>query len=134
METKIESKIGSVNNSEVNLYHFLSDFNNFRHLLPPDKVKNFQSTTDTCIFDLDQIGRTGLKIVEKQPYKLIKIAGIDSKMNFHLWIQMKQVTETDTRTKLTLKLDVNPMMKMMVAKPLTNFLNTLVDQISLIRL
>jgi carbon monoxide dehydrogenase subunit G len=133
MECKIESKIGSIKTSESSLFNFLSNFNNFRHLIPPDKVKNFQSSTDTCTFEIDQIGRTGLKILEKQPFNLIKIVGLDSKIDFHLWIQLKQVTELDTRIKLTMKLDLNPMMKMMAVKPLTNFLNSLVDQLSLIR-
>ena len=39
-ETTIESKIGKVESSSERIYNFLSDFNNFEHLVPQDKIEN----------------------------------------------------------------------------------------------
>ena len=70
-------------------------------------------------------------LIEKEPYKLIKIAGIDdSQFDFKLWVQLKQKEENDTRIKLTLEADLNPMFQMMAKKPLQEFLDKLVDQLS----
>ena len=85
METKIESRTGKINGLTESVYNFLSNFNNFKNLIPPDKVKNWKSTEDSCHFTVDGIGETGIRIIEKQPFSLIKISGEEgSKFNF-LW-------------------------------------------------
>ena len=50
--------------------------------------------------------------------------------NFFLWIQLKEVAEDDTRVKLTIKADMNPMIKMMASKPIKKFLGVLVEAIA----
>jgi carbon monoxide dehydrogenase subunit G len=130
VETKIESKIGNINGSSERVYSFLSNFNNFKHLIPPDKVKEWQSTEDSCHFKVEGIGETGLRIIEKEPFSTIKITGEEgSKFDFHFWIQLKEPAPYDTKIKLTIKADLNPMLKMMASKPLQNFVDTLVDQL-----
>jgi len=129
MESKFESRIGKVRQSAEVIYNWLSDFRNFSGLIPADKIKNWQATADECHFTVDMVGDTGLKIVEKEEAKLIKITTIgDNPYNFFFWIQLKEVAPYDTRIKLTLKLDLNPMLRMMAAKPIQNFLDSLIDQ------
>ncbi len=127
---KIESKVGKIPVSDEKAFHFLSDFNNFNYLIPEDKIKNWHSTGDTCQFTVDGIGNLGLKIIEKEPYTLIKISSDDqSKFSFFLWIQLKSVAELDTRIKLTIHADINPMLQMVAKKPLQKFVDMLVDQL-----
>jgi carbon monoxide dehydrogenase subunit G len=128
METKIESKIGTIKASEERVYNFISNFNNFKQFIPADKVQDFQSTEDSCKFSVPNMGQVGLRIIEKEPYKTIKITG-DGMANqqFMFWVQLIQIEEFDTRIKLTIKAELNPMLKMMVAKPLQSFLDKLVD-------
>jgi carbon monoxide dehydrogenase subunit G len=129
MQSKFESRIGKVRQSAAVIYNWLSDFRNFTGLVPADKVKNWQATADECHFTVDMVGDTGLKIAEKEEAKLIKITTIgDNPYNFFFWIQLKEVAPYDTRIKLTLKLDLNPMLRMMAAKPIQNFLDSLIDQ------
>ncbi|WP_282036925.1 SRPBCC family protein [Saccharicrinis aurantiacus] len=129
--TKFESEIKKVSQSDEKIFKFISDFNNFESLIPQDKIKNWQSTEDTCKFSVDGIGDAGLRIVEKQASTTVKYS-TDGKVpfNFFLWIQLKQVAENDTRIKLTIKADLNPMMKMMVGKHVKKFLNMLGDAIA----
>ncbi len=128
METKFESRIGKINSSELNIYNFISDFNNFKNFIPADKVKDFQSTENNCRFSIPGAGDVGLKILEKTPNNTIKITGEGmSNQSFIFWIQLKEMSVSDTRIKLTIKADLNPMLKMMAAKPLQSFLDKLVD-------
>lgn len=130
METKIESKVGKIVGSSERVYNFLSNFNNFKHLVPPDKIKNWESSEDRCHFTVDGLGEAGLRIIEKEPYSLIKITGEEgSKFDFYFWIQLKEVESNDTRIKLTIKAELNPMVKMMATKPLQKFVDTLVEQL-----
>lgn len=130
METKFESKVGKLNASDERVYSFLSDFNNFKQFIPADKVNDFESSEDHCKFSVPGMGSVGLRIVEKEPFKALKVAGEGmANQQFFLWIQLKQMEATDTRIKLTIKADLNPMIKMMASKPLQNFLDKLVETI-----
>ncbi len=127
---KLESRIGKIHNTVEKIYNFLSDFNNFKDLIPEDKIKNWESSADSCRFTIDSIGEAGMQIVEKQPYGLIKVASkVNNKIEFNFWIQLKQTGEKDTRIKLTIKADVNPMLRMIVKKPLQTFLDSIIDRL-----
>ncbi len=128
--TKYESRIGKLNTSGEKAFGFLSDFRNFSRFIPEDKVKEWEASADQCKFTVDGIGKAGLKIIEKEPDKLIKISGDGTAgLEFYFWIQIKEIDENDTRIKLTIKADLNPMMKMVAAKPLKSFVNLMIDKI-----
>jgi carbon monoxide dehydrogenase subunit G len=128
---KLESKVGKVPEKDEQIFRFLSDFNNFKHLVPSDKVRNWQSDTDSCRFTVDMVGEIGFRIIEKEPYKLIKMSNHEiTKHQFKFWIQLKEIAESDTAVKLTMELELNPVLQMMVKTPLQKFLDSLVDQLA----
>jgi len=127
---KLESKIGKVSYSDEEVYNFLTDFNNFKNLIPEDKVSNWKSDENSCSFSVNPIGETGIKIIENEAFKLIKLSSLENdKFNFVFWVQLKMIEEKDTRIKLTLEADLNPMIQMMAKKPLQEFLDKLIDQL-----
>jgi carbon monoxide dehydrogenase subunit G len=68
-----------------------------------------------------------LKMIEKEPFSLVKICEDgDSKYDFNFWVQLKEPKEGVTKFKLTLKAKLNPMMTMMVKKPLNQAIEKLV--------
>jgi carbon monoxide dehydrogenase subunit G len=127
--TRIESKIGVVKQPAEKIFNYVSNFNNFNQLIPEDKVKDFESTDDTCRFNLEGIGQAGLRIIEREPHKLIKISS-DEETTFDLllWIQIKEIEPGDSRMKITTEVTLNPMMASVVKKPLKKFVDTLIDQ------
>ncbi len=130
MEIKIESKIGRLRSEETDIYSFLSDCNNFKQFATTDKVQNWHSDNDSCSFLVDGIGELTFRIVEKEPNALIKFA-IESAHaeNIFLWIQLKSAQPSDTRIKLTTKLEANPLTKMFISKPLKEGLDKIIDVI-----
>lgn len=127
---KLESKIGKVIYSDEQVYNFLTDFNNFESLIPKDKITNWESDENSCSFSVNPIGKTGMKIVEKESCKLIKIVSLENaKYNFTFWLQLKKIDENNTGIKLTLQADLNPMIQMMAKKPLQEFLDKMIDQL-----
>lgn len=126
---KIESRTGKISSSGKKVFHFLSDFNNFEHLIPSESVKNWQSDGDSCSFSIDGLGQAGLRIVEKDEPKLIKIISEgQTPVSMTMWIQLKEVEENDTRIRITVDPQVNMMMMTMVKKPLKNFVDMLIDR------
>jgi len=129
--TTFESNIKKSSYSSEKIFHFLSDFDHFGEVIPKDKISNWQSFGNSCRFNIDPVGEVGLRIVEKEEPTTIKYtAEGKTPFNFFLWIQLKEVAEDDTRIKLTIKADMNPMIKMMASKPIKKFLEVLSDAIA----
>jgi carbon monoxide dehydrogenase subunit G len=128
---KVESKIGALRQNEEQVYGFLSDFRNLDPLVPQDKISNWESTQDSCRFDIAGAGSVAMQIIEREPHKLIKLQSKDqSPVPFTLWIQLKQVQEQDTRIKLTAQAELNPFMKAMISKYLKQGLDGIVAKLS----
>jgi len=125
---KFESRIGRIIAPKEQVYNFLCDFNNFKELIPENQITNWESDHDTCSFSIGGMGEVGLKIIEKEPHDLIKITGSGmARISFFLWIQLLEDKQNNTRVKITLKADLNPMVKMVASKPLKQFLEILVS-------
>ena len=70
-------------------------------------------------------------IIEKRPHSLVKIASIPefSSYQFTIWIQLKHVSEQDTRVKITIEPHVNKMLLPMIKVPLKKFADGLINKI-----
>jgi len=127
---KIESKIGKSESSDEKIYNFISDFDNFKDLLPPDRVTDWESSGDKCSFRVDPVGRISLQIIEKEPYSLVKMSSVPalSPHEFSMWVQLIKVAENDTRIKITIEPRVNAMLLPMIKSPLKKFVDSLIDR------
>jgi carbon monoxide dehydrogenase subunit G len=124
----IESKQGKINSSEETVFNFLSDLRNLDSLIPQDKVQNWESSEDTCSFSIAQVGDIHLRISQKEPNTLIKVEPEGkTPIGFSFYIQLKEISEVDTRIKLTFKAEMNTMMKMMIKSPVQKGLDQIVD-------
>lgn len=131
MIMKIESKIGKSACNDMKIYNFITNFHNFKELLPEDKVSGWEASEDKCSFNVDPLGRTGLMIIGKEPHKLIKIVSDPeySSYQFNIWIQLKKVTENDTRVKVTIEPLVNNMLLSMLKLPLKKLADGIINKI-----
>ena len=128
-----ESEIKDIQANDTDIFAVLSDLRNAEKLkerIPQDKVKNIELTEDSISFDVMPIGAVSLKIIEREPNKTIKFSADRAPIDFFVWLQLKQVAEDDTKLKVTLKADLNPMIKMMASKPLEQFVNMLADALT----
>ena len=122
---KIESERSEINKPVSEVFAFLSNFNNFQKLMPP-QVVDWQSTEDDCHFKISGMASIGMKIVDKTPNSLIKITSNGKvPFSFTLDIILTEIDPTKTSGQLIFEADINPMMAMMVEKPLKNFFNLL---------
>jgi hypothetical protein len=128
---KIESRIGKSTHSDQKIYHFITNFNHFKELLPEGRVSGWESSEEQCSFQVDPVGKIRLQIIEKNPHSLVKISTVPefSNYQFTLWIQLKQVKENDTRIKITIEPKVNMMLLSMIKGPLKQLVDGLIDKI-----
>jgi len=126
--TKIESEIVEINNSAENIYTYLSDFNNFEKLMPP-QVTNWQSTTEECSFTINGMATIGMKIIDKTPHSKITISSNGKvPFEFKLFANIIQKDSNNCTGQLIFESELNMMLKMMVEKPLGNFFNILAQK------
>jgi hypothetical protein len=127
--TRIESDKTPVNKSAAEIFNFLSNFNNFQKLMP-EQVTNWQSTENECSFTIAGMATLGMKITEKRPNDFIRVEKNGSApFDFTLECIIKEKDSSDCEVQLAFNADLNPMLKMMAVKPLTNFLNILTGKL-----
>jgi hypothetical protein len=113
------------------VYEYLADFTHFS-MVANDKIENFKATQDRCSFTIKGMTDMGLKIISRLPNESITISNdtdVPSSMplNFLIIFEFERVEPYVTKVIVKMELDANPMIAMMVKKPLEKFVNSLAD-------
>ena len=132
--SKYESKISSAPCSAQQIYRVLSDMRSLervRDLIPQDKIQEMFIEPDRVKLKVDGLAqKITIAIVDRIENDTIKfgLEGIPMEGNF--WIQLKEVSPTDTRIKLTVKADIPFMFKFMVEKKLQTGLDQAAEMLA----
>lgn len=130
-EIKYESKIGQIPANDRKVFAVLSNLeniNHFRDLIPQDQVKDIEVTPDRVRMKVEGLGqKIAIVIVEKEEYKTIKLGAESLPIPLTIWIQLKSMTELDTRIRITIKTDLPVMFKMMLDKKMQQGLDQAID-------
>ena len=130
-----ESTVRQINYPQQSVYQLLSDLSNIdkvKDRIPEDKVKDLTFDTDSIGINTP-MGAVKLNIVERDEPKCIKFETTESPLPFNFWIQILPVSETTSKMKLTIKAELNPFIKGMVSKPLTEGIEKIADALQSIK-
>jgi hypothetical protein len=127
------------------IFNYLSDFGNLAKYMSEDllsavtehipqvTIRNFQSDSDSCRFEIGGIGHAELRIVERSPFTTIKIEGQGGlPVELKFWIQLLPVEANETKLRLTLHADMGMMIKMMVGNKLEKGINQLAGVLAML--
>lgn len=132
-DSKYESKIGQIACDAETVYSVLSNLENlnrFTEMIPKDKVKELEITSDYIRMQVDGLAQKfTIRIVDKEEFNTIKFGVDNIPMAVNMWIQLKQLDELDTRIKLTIKADIPMMFRMMFEKKLQQGIDQAVDML-----
>lgn len=125
--TTYESEVKTIASGAEMVFGLISDLNNLQ-LLKDDprvqeKLSDLTFDTDSCTFSVDMLGKVGFRIVGREPFSTVKMEVFDVPVQMNFWIQLKQVSDNDTKMKLTLKAELPMMIKMMVDSKLKEGIN-----------
>ena len=112
-----------VQKSSEELFNFLTDYKNFEQIMP-ENTEKFELKESGFIFALKGMPTIKLKLVEKTPFSQIVLGSAAEKFPFTL---TANITEDDSKSKVNFSFEgkFNPMISMMVKKPLQKFIDTL---------
>lgn len=132
--SKFESGIKHIPHPQTAVYNVLSDLSNLdkvKDKLPEDKIKDLSFDSDSLTIGAP-MGSVSMRIIEREEPKCIKFATEKSPIAANLWIQIVPEGEDACKMKLTIKADINPFIKGMVAKPLQEGLEKIADVLAMI--
>ena len=116
-----------VNKSVAELKELLKKPQDYEQLMP-ESLQKFEAREDGFKFSLKGMPEIALKIEDVTDQQVI-LKSASSSLDFALTGTMNPVSEQQTEVQLLFEGKFNPFIKMMVEKPLQNFINSLTDQI-----
>jgi hypothetical protein len=129
------SEVKTIRHNEDKIFAVLSDLSNLEQIrdrIPKDKIKDFTFDRDSCTFTVDPVGEVMFQIIEREPCSTIKFSTANSPIPMLVWIQLKQVAENDTKMKLTVRAELNPFIKPIVARPLQEAVDRISELVALL--
>jgi len=116
-----------VNKSSKDLSELLKSPENYKDFMP-DGLQKFETRDNGFKFGLQGMPEIALKIDEVDEQKAV-LKSASSSLDFTLKATLNPVSENQTEVQMLFEGKFNPFIKMMVEKPLQNFINTLTDKI-----
>ena len=128
--TEFTGDIKTIPYNNERVFSMLSDLSNLERIkdrLPREHIKDFSFDSDNCHIEINAIGKVSFRIIDREPYKTIKFETSNSPIPLFLWIQLKETDDDITKMKLTVRAELNPLLKTMVSKQMQEGLNKLAD-------
>lgn len=125
---KLESRKITVSKSSEYLYNTLEQLSSYEGLMP-ESIEKFEIDNDSFIFGLKGMPEIRLVLKEKSPNNKIVLGAASSKMPFTLEVSINEISDNSSDVQMFFNGEFNPMISMMVKKPLTKFMETLIDNI-----
>jgi len=132
--TKIESNHVNIACSPEEAFNYLTDLNNFKELLPQDKVSDWEADSNQCSFRIQGTVTISIVLKEGLPHHTIHlVSGAKSPFPFTLDIFLKEIEGGNCEAYEEFKAEINPFLKMMVEKPLRNLFNYIADRLVVVK-
>lgn len=114
----------AISKSDKTVFDYLCNFDNYKALMP-EQVVDWSSETEQGIFTIKGMATIGLKIIERNEAIQVRLEKTKAPFDLNLNCNISSVDSGNCILQLNLNADLNPMLKMLAEKPLTNFINTL---------
>ncbi|MEN8186910.1 MAG: SRPBCC family protein [Bacteroidota bacterium] len=124
----LESPKVTVQKSNKEIFDFLSNTENFEKIMP-ENIDKFEAGENTFKFALKGMPELRLNVEEQESPKKLVLGSASDKLPFTLTANIEENSETSSNVQLVFDGKINPMMAMMVKKPLQKFLNALSENI-----
>jgi len=141
--SKYVSEVKTIPHNQQVVFNYLSNFENLGTYLnsgllekitekiPQVRITDFESNQDSCKFNITGFGLAEIKIVDRDPFKSIKVESSGGlPLSFTFWIQLLPVDAYQTKMRLTLHAELSMMIKMMAGNKLEEGINQLAETLS----
>ena len=95
-----------------------------------DKLKDVEIDNDGITFPIPMMGKMCMQIEETEENRCVKYKALGIPLDANLWIQMLPVSSGGSKIRVTVKAEMNMMMKMMVGSKLKDGVNQFAEMIA----
>ena len=126
----IETPKATVSKNTEDTYNFLNDLSNFEQLMP-ETIQKFEVINENrFLFALKGMPEIVLEKKHQQPFEKLVLGAASEKLPFTLTADISEINAESSQVVLSFSGEFNAMMGMMIKTPITNFINTLSDNLS----
>jgi hypothetical protein len=124
-----ESRTGNLKCTSEECYVFVTDLRNFERFIPKSTINNWNAGKESCSFTVSMLGNVTLHIVKKEEFSTVVYNGDAlGKNDFELVLSISDNNENLADVSITLKADLNPVMKMIAPGPIKQFLEMIINE------
>ncbi|WP_431163401.1 SRPBCC family protein [Flagellimonas beolgyonensis] len=121
----IEAAKKKVAKSDKEVFEFLTDIKNFETLMP-ENIDKFEALDEnTFKFALKGMPEIVLRLKEQNPNDKVVLGAASDKLPFTLTADITALGDSESEVGLSFEGQFNAMMAMMIKSPITNFMETL---------
>jgi hypothetical protein len=129
-----ESRSGKLTCNSEEFFVFMTDIRNFERFIPKNSITNWHAEKEVCSFSVSMLGTVTIRLAQKEKFTKVVFNGDALKKNdFSLTLDFSNGSGSQTNIRAVLNADLNPMMKMMAAKPIRQFLEMLINEMEKFR-
>ncbi|GAA0873156.1 hypothetical protein GCM10009117_23030 [Gangjinia marincola] len=126
----LQTEYKTAHKSKAELFTFLTQVENYKQIMP-ESMEQFETLSkESFLFQLKGMPQLKLEIKETHPDDKIVLGALSDKLPFTLTLDLNEKAQGQTDAQLTFEGQFNAMMSMMIKKPITNFIETLAENIS----
>ncbi len=127
--TEFTSRKGTISCNAGGVYRFVTNLDNFRQFIPEGTISGWHSDADSCRFEVNSIGSVNIRLTLKQPNSRVVYSGEALQNNsFSIDLDITGTGESSSVASLVLRTETNPLMKMIIAKPASQFLEMMISE------
>jgi len=124
-----ESRTAKVTCNADEVFNFVTDIRNFEQFISEGTISDWQADRESCSFNVSMVGTVSFSLSEKIRKSKVVYVGDALKMNkFSLLLDISGDDKHSAEVKVFLSADLNPVLKMMVSKPIDQFLEILMNE------
>jgi carbon monoxide dehydrogenase subunit G len=113
---------------------FVTDMRNFRRFIPSGSIDDLSITTELCSFNAAPVGNISIRLTGKSEFSEVTYNGtLLGSQNFSIIILINQNSDLNAEVILTLKADMNPLLKLMAENYITRFLEMMIEEMEKFR-
>jgi hypothetical protein len=124
-----ESREGKLTCNAEDVFQFVTDIRNFERFVPEKTINDWNAEKESCSFSVSMLGTVTVRLAEKEKFNRVVFNGDALKKNdFSLTLLISDNDKNSAGAKITLSAELNPILKMMAADPIANFLEMLIHE------
>ena len=104
--------------SDESVFRVLSDLSKLELVedkLPKDRITDFSCDKDSCSFSVEPFGSVTFVVTDRKPSKNISFKSQGLPFDVFAFVELDAMSEKETNMKLTVRADLNTIIKQMVS-------------------